>query len=114
MQAYSMRTLNRIIIYFTINHYRTTSDTTRLTFNKICISVNRLIRLVTYNTFYMRMALFHRITLQPANPYLEYQLQFKSISVKNIKIDSTHYVYIKKRSEFESTYFVGLIIDFRK
>lgn len=68
-----MTTLNRIIIYFTINHYRTTLDTTRLTFNKICISVNHLIRLITYK-FYVRIALFHRNTLQPANPYLEYQL----------------------------------------
>lgn len=86
-----MTTPNRIIIYFTINHYLTTSDTTRLTFNKICISVNHLIRLITY-TFYVHMALFHRNILQSANPYLEYQLQFKIISVKSIKIDST-YVY---------------------
>lgn len=67
----------------------------RLTFNK-CISVNHLIRLVTYYyTFYVHMVLFRRNTLQSTNPYLEYQLQFKSFSVKSIEIDS---IYVNKET----------------
>lgn len=64
------------------------------------------------NTFCIRIALFHRNTMQPANPYLEHQLQLKALQNKVLKL--IQHTFIKKRSEFESTYFVCLIIDFRK